>query len=808
MPARPEPVHGGLVTSRDASLLEPGELQVAEDVVLLPGSPTLQKAPGRRVFNAISPGTIDGIAYCDFDSVADKVVVVAGGTYHRATAGEEGNFVAGAPGAGDSLEAISVEDKVVLLSGGTHNQVLLPDGSFRPHGLKPVTAAPGLVHTATGGTWALGAASVPGFYEYWTTEVYKATDDEVESTFSGTTSTIEVTTITSFVTVNRPHVTNPSATHWRCYRSNKKTSFFDAQFPLGFLIAELPINTVSFDDGKTTATDFTLPTVATAPTSIPDSLKNRISTSPNQTIVVAPWPSPENILADDTTNATSASVSTVAGGGVATKTVSVIFADTFGAPFSAIGSPITNIQVRVDGSRTASTLLIVYLSPDNGQTWTSGRNIPLETAITTKTIDSFQWGRTWNGAEFANGSFRMALVAEGPLNAGTGTIKIDYVSVSVTHSGSTAQQVIVFPAVELIVGGERVPIGANGETPISDTGDLFQGSILMNDLEKPTNIVWTIPGTIDYVPVPYRLAIDDRVTCIRALGTSALIGGEGTVERMNYLPVAEDPEFSTGRARDLLDSDDGMVSNKAAVRFVLNGVLHLFYIGQTTLRMTEGYQVQTATDDIVWRTLVDQPNIKKCFCENNAALREILVYYPSAGSATVNKKLRLSYDTTHIKNGKLKVVGITNYGPKAAAAGVLHTTGERILYTAKGGTVYVENRGFEDESGGGIRPNVSTREMHLAGLGNSSEVSNFAVHTQGGGPMTISARATLANNPDSSTQPQTFAMPRRGTIYTGTPISGDGITYNLSGADDGLPWSIDYLLLYGPDLGESAPLKS
>jgi hypothetical protein len=767
----------------------------------------LQKAPGRTVFGATS-ADISGIAYCDFDTANDKIAVVAGGSYYTAPAGESGSFTELTDGAGSSLEVVTVQDKAVLLSGGRTNRVLLNDGTSREHGLQPVTSPPGLLHTATTGTWPLGANSVPKFYEYWTTEVYKTGADEaaegydeVESTFSGTTATIEVTAVTSFVTVTRPQTVNPSATHWRVYRSNGKTAFFEAAFPIGFLIADVPINTVEFNDGKTTTTAFTAPTAATALLTYPSSLV----TPDNTEISVSQWVDPGDITTDDANTTTSPSVSTTwAGHEGGTMVVAGIVASNFG--FTNIGSPITNIEVQVEGSRTGSAILSAYLSSDNGNTWTTPVTIPLSTGNATVTVSGGQWGRTWNGGELVDGAFKLLLLATGPTNSGSGTITIDVAKVAVTHSGSSAQQVIQFPNVELLIGGELFPVGANGAPPRSNTGDLFQGAILMNDLDAPTNVVWTIPDTIDYVPVPYRLALDDRVVGIRALGTSALIGCGGTVTRMNYLPVAEDPEFNTGRAQDLLDSDDGWVSNKAAVRFVLGGRLRLFYVGQTSLKTTDAFETDTATDDLVWTSLVDPTNIGKCFVENNARNREILVYYPAFGSSTVNKTLRLSYDTMHLKNGKLKVVSITEYGATAAAAGVL-PSGERMLFTAKGSSVYVENRGYTDISGGSNAPLVSTREIYQGGHGGSWELTKIGVHHQGGGgELRTQTTASLANNPPVTTDPQTTLMVERRTDIIDTVAGGDGITITLSGDDDGLPWEIDYLILYPAPQGDSAPL--
>jgi len=796
MPPIVEPLSGGLVTSRDASLLQPGELSVAEDVMLLPSSPSLRKAYGRTAFGD-SPVQIDGVTYADFDTADDKVVIVGDESYYIAPADEVGAITFMADGAGSSLDSVSTSNKVVLFSGGAVNRVLLPDGSSRPHGMQPVTTAPGAVHTATGGTWPLGANEL-GFYEYWTTEAYITDDDDVESTFTGTPATVNVTATTSHVTISRPSIVTPEATHWRIYRSNSKTSFFDQAFPSGFLIADVPINTLSFEDGISTTTALTLPTTASTPTDT----SNIIGGGQHEVVSVL-WSNPANVLLDDAATAISGAVSTTSFGHeqAGVITVSQIMLENFG--LTGIGEPITDIQVQVEGSRSSATL-VAYLSWDGGDHWTSGQTIPLTSSNSTVIISGGTWGRTWSAAELANASFKVRLIAWGPVNSGTGTVTIDFAKVAATHGGTSAARAILFPSIELIVGGESTAIGSNYPPPRSSTGDLFQGSILMNDLDAPTNIAWTIPGTLDYTPILYRMALDDRVICIRALGSSCIIGCKSSCVRMNYLPVAEDPEFNTGRAVDLIDSDDGVAGYKAAIRFVLAGELMLFYVGQTSLKMTNAFNTTSATDDITWTELVDIEHLDECFVENNTRNHELLVFFPSLYG--VNKILRLSYDEAHIKNGKLKVVGITNFAATAATSGVPNA--ERLVYTTTRNTMYVENRGLVDGSGGTIIPRITTREMHQAGVGNSWELVRFGVHHQGGGgTIASSVNSSLSNYPTSSGTSQKHEMADRTTTLIDNAAAGDGITINITGTDDGLPMTLDYLVLYPAEMDESAPLK-
>src|SRR3990172_743835 len=96
MPNKMLPVSGGLVTSRDASLLkfDDGELAVASDAHYKPGDPALYKNNGRTAFDSAVEGAtaIKGLAYCQFDGATDLLIKMQGTTYYTATAGATGTW--------------------------------------------------------------------------------------------------------------------------------------------------------------------------------------------------------------------------------------------------------------------------------------------------------------------------------------------------------------------------------------------------------------------------------------------------------------------------------------------------------------------------------------------------------------------------------------------------------------------------------------------------------------------------------------------------------------------------------------------
>jgi hypothetical protein len=776
---------GGLVTSRDSAMLGDGELAVAEDVLLKPGSPSLFKAPGRgRATLTALPSSIDGLGYASFDGAADRLVAVAGGSYYTAPPEPASTPASLATGAGSTLDIASLTNRIVLMSGGT-NKVLLKDGTSRAHGMQPVTAAPGSSVVTSGGTNIFAVLGV-GWFDYWTTEVYKVGDEDVESTFTGTPAIVNVTTSDSIVTISRPEVLNDSATHWRIYRSNRKVNQADnTGFPLGFKIGELPIATKSFQDGGATALTDKLPTTTSVPS-------NSAGT----------WSSLPNILTDDTLTADWDSNSGAYGrlllGGFA---------------ITGIAEPIMEIKVKIKAKANFAnqSQISAKLSWDGGTTFTSATATTplLSTSLAVYTLTLGTWGRTWRASEFADGTFFVHLTMI-PIDNGD-LVNVDYVKVDVVHGGTTLSTATPFPAIFITAGPAKASVGANGLPPNADTGDIFQGSLVTNNVAHPTEVAWTIPGTIDYSPVVYRLSIDtknkDSVKCIRTLSNVCMIGSESQVHRLNFLPLQDDPEFNTGRAVELVDPDEGMVGPLAACLFTYGGrEPRMFYVGRNYLRMSNGYSADNATDDIFWGDMLSLGEITRCRAVNIVLYSEILVYYSDNSGA--RKVLRLNYHPMHLKNGKLKVVGVTNYSAKSAADGVT-SDGSRVLYTGRtDGFIYSENQGYTDASGSGINPLVRTRDISQ-GEGKSWEVDQLGItHANNiGAQLDVSYFTTLANYPDRESPPQSLTMAGRQMSVITQGDSGDTVAVQLAGQDDGKPWTIDNITLFGSDQGETAPLK-
>ncbi len=765
-----EHLTGGLVTSRDPSFLESGELQEADDVHLRPNDPSLHLVPSRRSFGSLSA---DGLAYCGFDNASDRIAAVSGGNYYVAPAAETGTFAQVGTGAGTTLAAISIDNRVALVSGGT-NKVLLPDGTLRPMGLAPITSPAVLTYNAAAGAAGLFASTLlgNGWFQYWTVEVYKVGTEDVEGTFIGTPNQVHVTVDTATVTITRPTIVNSAATHWRVYRSDTRTSSTDAGFPNGFLVATVAIATGSYVDGTTTTTAATFPATAVdAPTFGLAGF-----------VYAGAWANVTNVLADDAATAISPALTG--------NMNSAIKVGTFG--LANITDPITDISVTVEAATgSADVYLNVYLSPDGGNNTTAGQTYPLTNVLTDHVANGL-WARTWTASEVMGSNLVVYLLALGL--GGAGSITIDKVTVAITY-GLGSDLSVVFPSIVITEGPVVASIGKNGLPPNATTGDVFQGSVIGNDVANPRQTWYTVPGTIDYSPAIYRLPWTWPVQHIATLDSVCIVGQTGRVDRLNFLPLESDSEFNVGRAVSPVDENDGIVGYNAACKFMVGGQLRLFYVGYTGLRMTNGFGSETATDDIAWATMTDQSKLNRCHVVNNAKYQEILVFFPVVNDGGI-KCVRLSYNAHHLKNGKLKVTGITNFGPVASTYGI-NDSNERVVYTSSGGTVYIENRGVSETG------HIKTREMYLAGLGGSWEMTCLAVHhSQYNGTIQFGFETTQANYPNQVIPGHSFVPAARQLSIVDGAVAGEGIAVTLDISGEG-ELDLNYIAFPVRPLGET-----
>ena len=249
MPIELIPLSGGLVTSKDPSLLAKGELTRADDAEYLPNDPGIWKVKGRSAFNS-SPeaSSVLGGRYLEFEGGTDLIVTAVGTTYRQATAGLTGSFtdlVTGLTG-GSTLDSVHYNNAHFLLNGVDRNRAIASDGTASLHGMLANASAPTVSRDAGAGTgFTLTSGNT---VEYWVEERVKS-GSTITKRNAATTS--EVLTFTGDGTLDKPVITRPTAvnsdaTHWALYGTGANVSF-----PTGFEISEVAIATTTIEDTRT-----------------------------------------------------------------------------------------------------------------------------------------------------------------------------------------------------------------------------------------------------------------------------------------------------------------------------------------------------------------------------------------------------------------------------------------------------------------------------------------------------------------------------------------------------------------------------
>lgn len=248
MPRKVVPLNGGLVTSKDPSLLDEGELARADDSEYKPNDPGIWKIPGRTAFNSTGvTGAIVGARYLEFEGADDVLVVSHSTNYSQATVGFSGTFanLASSITPGKTLDSVHYNNQHILINGSNRNQFVDSDLVVSNQGMLANTTAPTIILESGGFQLASGNT-----IDYWIEERVKDGDTIVRR---NTSTSEEVVTLTGTGATNKPTIARPStvnsdATHWALY-----SSATNGLFPTGAELFESEIINTGGSDTRTTA---------------------------------------------------------------------------------------------------------------------------------------------------------------------------------------------------------------------------------------------------------------------------------------------------------------------------------------------------------------------------------------------------------------------------------------------------------------------------------------------------------------------------------------------------------------------------
>ena len=800
-----EYLNGGVWTALDPMLLKPGQLSSGRNFVYRSGSPAIYRAPGRDVFGAVSAAAVDvnGLRDAQFDEGDHILVAMASASYLTAIVSNTGTFgllASGLPGVGMQLEAVQYRNRFYLLNGVAvtsdtigSNRTLYASAtgtgvpsSLRQHGMLPVIEKP--YATATAATFS---QTVTGYYEYWTTELAKVLQDGVyqnlESTYIGDPTTVFVSATGMSPVLQMPSIRNSITTHWRLYRSAKKDVETDILFPAGFMISE----------------------VSTAQGSITDTLT--VSSTSFE------YPANFNSGSDQFAQWTSATAMSASGGGFSEGHVGTFSPDDvfvsqgmYGFNFGGFVGTVRGIEVKFAAyisSGTAPVPLSVTIGRDrasdggwqkrgNGavptgheqsnrywQYATRSVNIVSTAVGTPDTITlgdaSDRWFPSWskyplNSTDFGP-NFMVVLGLHHPVRS----VSVDYVQVKV-HYAATFDSTVQFPTVVYNFGDEVSQVGKNGLPPSSSTGDLFQDSLVVNDLADPSLIRYSYPGDPEAFPESYYLNFEtrenDHVQMIRVVNNRLIVGLDSSLWRVNYLPSEKDATFDRGKATECISKSYGVINPMCCCTFSPDGPTEqLAFVSDQGVHYTDGYNFTTLTDGVDWRgQILSTSATSSAIALINDKENQILRFYFRNGDESAAEEtylcLPLCYGAGHWVNGQAKVAGIlhmrnyhaaTNgYASLKSVWNVPRDNGSVDFLFGYGGASASAGAGkVYRETGTTIpsydgRMQFTTRRMYLAGLSKEwrlNEVYGYCGSYSAGTVVTYTAANSKTNDGGETT---------------------------------------------------------
>lgn len=852
MSRRTELLGGGLVTVMDPMLLKPGQLSAMQNATYYPSDPALHRSKGRALFGAASAQAVDvvGLRNAQFDSGDHILVAHASGSFFTAAVADTGTFgtLSSTVGIGTQLEVVHYRNRFFLMNGSSlaasatavnSNWIIYQSATaagttptLRQHGMRPVTSPPTCITAATA-----FSQSVTGYYDYWTTEVALYTQDgaelPVESTFQSNTgpTTMFVSTTASAVMIQRPGIFNSTATHWRVYRSPRKGSAAEKQFPTGFLISsEISIAATSMvDTASVTSTGIKVPAsfngVADGATMFVDMGAQATAVASGDTIF-----------------------GTMAGSLTLDKGQGV-----YGFNFGGFTGPVQGIEVKITAKVSAGTVplsvtlvrkrqadggIIPHFSDfgpaqeSQGKLYRKQNTVSKSFSATTVSTLYTLGGPTdrWLSSDMPSplrdsdfGSSFMVIIN----NAYTAvTVSVDLVTVNIYYGGSI-DSVSVFPTVVYSFGDIAAQVGKNGPPPSSSTGDLYEDSLVVNDVDAPSTIRWSYPGDTDAFPSTYFIDFEtrdnDRVTLVKTVGSHLIVALRTSVWRVNYLPSERDASFDRGKAIDPISKSHGVINPMCACTFTRDGGHEeVAFVSYKGIHSTDAFSFTTRSGNLDWRSHF--PTTATAIALVNDAENERLMFFfrNDANGNESYLRLDLSYAKGDVDGlGVFKTSGPTHMRNYHAASGgradlksawaVPRSSGDTSVYfgyggtsTAAGaGTVYLETGTTIPAQDSTMR--FTTRRMYLGGLG-AEWRCNYLLGYSGSYSSTPTAAYTLLTtktNDTGETTGSSKTLTLAGQRIHRVELAGIAEGARISAIVTGTDYQQELLVIEGDNFGEA-----
>lgn len=764
------PLHSGLVTSRPASMLEEGELTVANDSRYRPSSPTLWRAWGRTRYITSdgqiggAGGKVVGLAYCPFEPNADGssddflIAHKADKYYSSVFTARTGTISAttiDGVGTGTHLDVCHANNKWYLFNGnseGVANRVLKPATTnpvSRRHGLVPVPITPTSPSvTTSAGSWPQDEVFWgEGRFFFFTTEVVRPGDpDELESAAAiGTPPHVDLQKdpdggIDLNVTVTRHDpLANSDATEIRVYmiKASLNQTWDNSLLARAFRVGTISVSATAANDKIVLSGNYTFydPTLTPTVTTVSGTISN-----------------PSNAAAIDNAVAT-----------VLANNSATIDLTNWGFAVPA-GSAILGMKMFIRFRSPGTGLAAINATFRTG----AGPTLGILKAFSTGSDDfvlhqqpfpnseTDTWGLTLVGTDVNSSNFGVRLVITA---AGAASAQIDGVEIRL-YTATLPTIGPAYPIIAIQEGNVLTVHHANMPPPVSGTGDVIDGALVVDNISNRRELAYSLPGKYDYFPSIYRIGLDlkehDQVTVVRKLGDIGLIFCYHAIVRLNHVPYSTDPEFISGRAYETIVADHGCVSRQGVTVFAVPGGPTLAgYVSHNGIYMNDGARDRIMTEDIDFASIVDVTQLSKAVLLNYPKEHVLKFEFVLAGSGATenNRYLLIHYHPSHRKpNGNFKITGPNVMRASCGTIAKLDAETVLILGHPTDARLYVEDNSVSDAEGTGINMLFETREIYPNGEGQEVTVVRSWYHQTGGASgMTATSTPRFRNTGEALT---------------------------------------------------------
>jgi len=295
----------------------------------------------------------------------------------------------------------------------------------------------------------------------------------------------------------------------------------------------------------------------------------------------------------------------------------------------------------------------------------------------------------------------------------------------------------LYELVSVSLTGITTVVPRNGAAPKATTGDVFEETLMTNDVDNPSHLRFSFPTVPDAWPATNVIKFNDKerdvVRVIVRMGQFALVALRGGLYRIDTLPQANDSVFATERVKAKIDGAFGCVNAKAGVLFSFGDGLRFAYVSRYGILITDGSRWDVLTDDIDWEALVEVSKLDLARLINNPRLYRLELTYVPKGGLLPTKMLLLHYHPSHAKTGgggglRAKVTGPINRD----ANGLWVTQISEVAHVFSGnddGRVYVHDQGnIEPTAQGGIKFEIKTGDQYANNVGGEIVVRRAYTH--------------------------------------------------------------------------------